>query len=285
VDDAARYDNADPKLWFDRTVEYWRGVMDRAARVKVPCRKASNALLAAHVCQLIANDLGDLRGGEGFYDEFYIRDGAYQLMELEEAGFNEMADTAVQLFLTRQGSNGRFESQRNQWDANGQAVWALWQYARITGDRPFLERVYPRMLRAVSWTMQERRKAPPGSPFEGLLTAAPADGEFLWDGKHHIVGYDLWNLRGLLCTADAARILEKAGDAKDLLAEAGNYRAAIEAAWKRTELSHFPPSWGKSRHALGRHRDAVAYSIVRLKRSSCGGIDQACPKRLQRRIR
>ena len=53
--------------------------------------------------------------------------------------------------------------------------------------------------------MQARRQAPADSPFAGLLPAASADGEFLWDGKHHIVGYDLWNLRGLLCTADAAR--------------------------------------------------------------------------------
>ena len=45
-----------------------------AARIEVPCRKATEALLAAHVCQLIANDHGELQGGEGFYDNFYIRD-------------------------------------------------------------------------------------------------------------------------------------------------------------------------------------------------------------------
>ena len=121
--------------------------MDRAARVHVPCQKASDALRAAHVCQLIASDLGDLRGGEGFYDNFYIRDGAYQLMELEEAGLDEAAARAVDLFLPRQRRDGRFESQANQYDANGQALWALWQYAKITGDRGFLDRAYLRMLK------------------------------------------------------------------------------------------------------------------------------------------
>ena len=68
-----------PKLWLDRTVEYWQGLMDRAAKIEVPCRKATDALRAAHVCQLIASDHGVIKGGEGFYDEFFIRDGAYQI--------------------------------------------------------------------------------------------------------------------------------------------------------------------------------------------------------------
>ena len=244
IPDATRYDQADVRLWLDRTVSFWRETMARAAtRVEVPCRKATRALLAAHVCQMIASDLGEVHGGEGFYDEFYIRDGAYQVMELEEAGLDDFAARAIDKFLPRQQRDGRFESQRNQYDANGQGIWALWQYAKITGDRGYLERIYPRMLRAVSWTIEERRKAPPDSPFAGLLTAAPADGEFLWDGKHHIVGYDFWNLRGLVCTADAARILGRAEDVAFLLEEAAKYRAAIEAAWKRTGVSYFPPSW------------------------------------------
>ncbi|MCE5311359.1 MAG: hypothetical protein LLG20_27285 [Acidobacteriales bacterium] len=240
---AARYDQADARLWLDRTVAFWRGAMARAAKIEVPCRKSTRALLAAHVCQMIANDLGDMRGGEGFYDDFYIRDGAYQVMEFEEAGLDDFAARAIDYYLPRQQRDGRFESQRNQYDANGQAVWSLWQYAKITGDRGYLERVYPRMLRAVSWTMQERRKTAAGSPFAGLLTAAPADGEYLWDGKHHIAGYDFWNLRGLLCTADAARSLGKTEDAAFLLEEAAKYREAIEAAWKRTGHGYFPPSW------------------------------------------
>ena len=284
IADAVKYDHADATLWLGRTVDYWRGVMDRAAKVQVPCRKATAAMLAAHVCQLIANDLGDLRGGEGFYDDFYIRDGAYQLLELEEAGFSEMAARAVDLFLPRQRRDGRFESQPNQYDANGQALWALWHYARITGDRAFLDRIYPRMLRAVSWTMRERRKTPADSPFAGLLTAAPADGEYLWAGKHHIVGYDLWNLRGLLCTADAARRLGKTEDEKELLAEAKQYRVAIDAAWQRTGMPYFPPSWEREGTHWGntetlwptavfdRDDPRVAASIEHVRKNFAGGF-------------
>ncbi|MBE3098860.1 MAG: hypothetical protein IMZ44_17225, partial [Planctomycetes bacterium] len=245
IDDPGAYDAEDAPRWLSRTADYWRGAMDRTARIEVPCPKAREALRAAHVCQLIANDHGELRGGENFYDTFYIRDGAYQVMELEEAGFLDAAAKAMEPYLKCQRADGRFESQKNQFDANGQAVWVLWQYYKISGDRAFLERVYPPMRRAVDWTMQARRQAPADSPFAGVLPPAPADGECLWDGKHHIVGYDLWNLRGMLCTADAARLLGKNDEAQRLGAEADAYRAAIDAAWQRTGLKHFPPSWEK----------------------------------------
>lgn len=239
-------ESLDAKTWLERTVEYWKGLMAGGATIEVPCRKATEALLAAHVCQLIAADHGDLHGGEGFYDEFYIRDGGYQIMELEEAGLWDASAKAIRSYRRAQRADGRFESQSNQYDANGQALWTLWQYYKITGDRDWLAEVYPQMLASVEWIKKARREAPADSPFAGVLPAAPADGEFLWDGKHHIVGYDLWNLRGVLCAADVAAILGKDDEAAALRQEADEYRAAIDAVWERTGVAHFPPSWEKA---------------------------------------
>jgi hypothetical protein len=245
VPDPGAFDKEDPKLWLDRTIAYWCGLLAQAATIEVPCRKATDALRAAHICQLIASDHGVVHGGEGFYDEFYIRDGAYQLLELEEAGFAEAARRAVESFLQYQKPDGHFESQDDELDGNGQDLWALWQYGRISGERAWLEKVYPQMLRACRWTMKTRREAAADSPFAGLLPAAFADGEFLYDRKHHIVGYDLWNLRGLLCTADVALTIGKDADAKELRAEAEEYRKAIGAAVKRAGVDYFPASWEK----------------------------------------
>ncbi|MFH1923341.1 MAG: hypothetical protein ABIP48_26050, partial [Planctomycetota bacterium] len=245
VEDAQALVKEDPKLWLDRTKQYWDDLILSAARIEVPCPKSTEALLAAHVCQLIANDHGELQGGEGFYDQFYIRDGGYQIMELEEAGLWDAAAKAIEFYLAGQRDDGRFETQSNQFDANGQALWVLWQYYKITGDEAWLAKAYPQMRRAVDWMIEARRQAPADSPFAGVLPNAPADGEYLWDAKHHILGYDFWNLRGLLLTADAARALGKTEEAEELLDEAKLYRAAIDAAWKRTGLAHFPPSWEK----------------------------------------
>jgi hypothetical protein len=245
VANAAAFDKENPKLWLDRTVSYWRNLMAKAARIEVPCEKATQALRAAHVCQLIASDHGVLHGGEGFYDEFYIRDGAYQMLELEEAGLFDAARKTVAAYLSAQRPDGRFETQKNQFDANGQALWVLWQFYKITGDRAWLQQAYPQMRRAVQWIMQARRQAPSDSLFAGVLPNAVADGEYLWDGKHHIVGYDFWNLRGLLCVTDAARELGEQADAQRFQQEANDYRRAIDAAWQRTGLAWFPPSWEK----------------------------------------
>ncbi|MBI4605260.1 MAG: hypothetical protein HY721_25130 [Planctomycetes bacterium] len=239
----------DAALWLERTVAFWRGMLASGARLEVPEEKPMACLRASHVNQLIGSDAGEVRGGEGFYDEFYIRDGAYQVMHLEEAGFLEAARRAMPYFLRCQRPDGRFESQAGQLDANGQALWALWQFHLVTGDRAWLAQVYPAMRRAVEWIRGARRQAPAGSPFAGLLPAALADGELLWEGKNHIVGYDLWNLRGLLCAAEAARTLGEKADAEALAAEARDYRASIDAAWKRTGLPHLPPSWeGEGTH-------------------------------------
>lgn len=243
---ADAWKKADAKLWLDRTAAYWQGVIDGAAKIEVPCRKATDALKAAHVFQLIAADHGVLMGGEGnMYDAFYIRDGAYQLLEMEEGGFNDFARNAIDEFFRYEKPDGHMESQDNQLDANAQFQWVIWQYAKISGDKAWLANAYPAMLRAARWAMKERRKAPANSPFAGLLPNAFADGECLYDRKHHAVGYDLWNLRGMLCTADAARWLGKDADAKELLADAAEYRKAIDAAAKRIGVDYFPPSWEK----------------------------------------
>ena len=239
------FEEEDPQVWLKRTVDYWHDALAGTAHITVPCRKATEALLAAHVCQLIASDHGEPHGGEGFYDRFYIRDGAYQVMEYEEAGMFDAAAKAMNAYLAHQRPDGRFESQKGQFDANGQALWVLWNYYKMTGDRQWLAKAYPQMRAAVDWLIKARREAPADSPYAGLLPKALADGEYLWAGKNHIVGYDFWNLRGLLCTADAAKALGKEVEAEELHSEAADYRKAIDAARKRTGLPHFPPSWEK----------------------------------------
>lgn len=246
LEEKTPFADADASLWLQRTKEFWHGLMEKGARIEVPCTKATQALLAAHVCQFIANDHGVLQGGEGFYDNFYIRDGGYQIMQLEEAGLWDAVEKALPSYMEHRRPDGRFESQKHQLDANGQAVWVLWQYYKITGNRAWLEEVYPAMRGAVEWTKKARRQASEDSPFAGLLPKALADGEYLWDGENHILGYDFWNLRGMLCTADAARTLGRMDEADALRQEAESYRDAIDTACTKTGLAHFPPSWERA---------------------------------------
>ena len=166
-------------------------------------------------------------------------------MQLEEADLMGPVKKTLELYLSRQSGDGHYDSQ-GQFDGNGQAQWVLWQFYKISADRDFLARVYPAMRRAADWTNRIRRQNPPDSPFAGLLTSDSFnDGENYLDSHRHIVGFDFWNLRGMLCTADAARLLGRATEAAELQKESVDYRQAIETAWTRLGVPHFPPAWEK----------------------------------------
>ena len=247
MDDPAALDQEDPKLWLDRTVEFWRGDDGPAARIEVPCRKANEALLAAHVCQLIANDHGELHGGEGFYDEFYIRDGGlpgHGTRGGRPVGRRAQGRRAATSAAS--GPTAASKRRRGQFDANGQALWVLWQYYKITGDRAWLERVYPQMRRAVDWI----DGGPPRGPGRFALRrrAAGRRGRRrvpLGRQAPHRRLRPLEPARPALHGRRRARSGKKPTRPTSWPPRPTHYRAAIDAAWKRTGLAHFPPSWEK----------------------------------------
>jgi hypothetical protein len=168
-------------------------------------------------------------------------------MQYEEAGLWDVVLKGFEFFLPWQREDGRFDcaydgKQSPEYDGNGQALWAFWQYYKISGDRAWMLKHYPRMHRAVDWIIQARRRSDAGAP--GLLPKCHADGEgLLNDFRYHVVGYDFWNLRGLICAADVARSLGKNVDADAMAKEAAAYREAINRAHKRTGVPYFPPTW------------------------------------------
>jgi len=243
-----KFDSADPGLWLKRTVEYWQGVRDKSPRIEVPDPKATSAFWAALAYQLISNDRAKFRPGEGFWDNFWMRDAVYMAMQYEEMGMWDVTKKGFDYLFKWQQKDGRFDCaydgrQSPQFDGNGQALWSFWQYYKISGDRKWITENYPKMRKAVDWIIRARKNS--GAAWPGLLPAAPADGENLWDGKHHIVGYDFWNLRGLICAAEVARLIGKTEDAAEISKEIAHYREAIDKAHKKTGLAYFPPSWEK----------------------------------------
>ena len=105
------FDRADPKLWLQRTVDYWKKRCLAARRIEVPCRKATDALLAAHVCQLIASDHGELHGGEGFYDISTSATAAIRSWNSRRPAWPTWPPRPSSPFSACQRPDGRFESQ------------------------------------------------------------------------------------------------------------------------------------------------------------------------------
>ncbi len=240
----ARLSIAQKKAAEDRSAKAYGG-WGRSAQRSDPLKKVTDAWNTAIIGNFIARDGHTLKPGEGFYDNFYLRDGAYQLRSLLVAGFAKELAGSIEDILAVQAADGNFGSQRGELDGNGQAVWALWSYYAFTRDRAMLTRVWPAVKKSCAWVAEARKKE--GGPFKGILPKSLADGEFLWDGSCHIVGYDLWALRGLDCAALMGRELGE--DVSAILTEREDYARCVDAALAQGGFSWFPPSYeGKGTH-------------------------------------
>lgn len=224
-----------------RVTEHAEGLLARGMRLEVPEAKPLATWRASILFQFLARDGALIKPGEGFYDQFYARDAAFQIWSLELAGYLDETRESAEEFLRCQKPDGRFESQGGQLDANGQTLWALWERYRLSRDREWLARVYAAMRRSAEWIRTAR--AAGDDEYPGVLPRALADGEFLWDGSCHIVGYDLWNLRGLDCVRRAAAELGRPGDALSLATEHQEYLAAFTARLDAQPRPDLPPSY------------------------------------------
>lgn len=135
------------------------------------------------------------------YRQFWFRDAAYMLSAL--SGWNLMAEArrVLETYPARQERDGFFKSHEGEWDSNGQAIWALTDYFRKSGDRELLTQAFPSIVSGAQWILHRRRKGykkkllPPGFSAEHL---GPAD-HYYWD--------NLWSIAGLREAAFAARVL------------------------------------------------------------------------------
>jgi hypothetical protein len=227
-----------------RTKTFWMRLLQKGAAISVPEEKPSLTYSASLCYTFIGRDGTVIKPGEGFYDNFYLRDGAFQVHALDLAGFTAEARESLAHFLRFQSVDGQFISQTGELDGNGQALWALSAHYALTRDMQWLNQVYPAVRKAISWLRQARQtNVPLDSPYFGVLFASIADGENLMQTPKHIVGYDFWNLRGLDCAARMAEALGKESDAREFRALFQEYKTCIEDALRKSGADWFPPSY------------------------------------------
>jgi hypothetical protein len=210
----------------------WDSLFDRAATFETPDVKLADMAEASIANLFIGCDVQGKwlvpRVNELQYDGFYYRDGAWMIRAFDLTGYPDQAKRCLDYFLYKQRPDGLFQSQKGQLDGWGQALWALGQHARITGDRGYEKRLMPPVEKAIKWLRLARRQdaAITGKP--GLLPASdPKDNEQI---AGHLFGSNFWAYRGLL---EAMRIAEGAGDAKraaEWKRDLADYRKALMAA-------------------------------------------------------
>lgn len=180
----------------------------------------------------------ELRPGPREYASFYLHDGVDMVEALDKVGLHDTAREALETF--------HFKEVDGYLDAIGGCAYALCQHYLLTGDRPYLEDVYSRILHNAQLVQRLRagQLAGPRGPaaFEGLLPPSVSQDNFAKPA--HLYLDNWWSLVGLKSAIVAATELRRDDDVAWLWAEFEGLRQgllhSIEAVMKREGISFMP---------------------------------------------
>ncbi len=195
----------------------WDKALENTCRIKIPDSKYQ-FLYDAAVRTVVLHAPQEVYPGPYTYKHFWFRDAAFILQAMLCTGLFDRVEKVIEsCFFSRQNAFGYFHSQDGEWDANGQALWTLKQFCRLSGRPPKPE--WKRVVeKGAHWIQRKRLPAILKEAHAGLLPAGfsaehlgPND-FYYWD--------DFWGAAGLLAAADLeglygdtkhARLFEEAG--------------------------------------------------------------------------
>lgn len=189
----------------------WNENLNGTCKLQVPDARFQR-LYEAAVRTLILHAPKEIFPGPYTYKHFWFRDAAFIIHALLCLGLRERAEKTLDQFPHRQTPFGYFHSQEGEWDSNGEALWIMNQYCRMTHAKP--KAAWKGSIkRAAHWIQRKRLKDKRSSPHDGLFPPGfsaehlgPID-YYYWD--------DFWGVSGL---RSAASLMDSYGD-HDIAAE------------------------------------------------------------------
>lgn len=203
-------------------------------------------------------DLFVVKPGATRYNAFWYRDGSYLTTALDVAGLLEEAERSLRLFWESglpgnfaslgQQENGVWQAPINEFDGQGQALWALCHHFKFSGDDGWLKQVYPSIRKGALWI----KEMTDGSKFVvengerpiyyGLLPAG--EGEDIGQGFNYY--HDFLTIFGLRMAIDIAAFLGEESDFKWMKETYETYRAnllvSVKSAFERVGESKYIPA-------------------------------------------
>ena len=238
----------------DRVRRFWRGRADAGCQVRTPVPEISS-FYRAHVSHLLINcgrEVGSDRlmarvGSFGY--GVYGNESCMMITDLDRRGLHREAERCLDTFLHYQGTSplpGDYASQEGVfngaggWESGGYnqhhgwILWAMAEHYGYTGDRAWLERSAPKLVKACRWIITERARTKAFAPGSlraierGLLP--PGSLEDIGDWRCWLSNnvFSWWGLDAV------AKALADVGhpEAQALQAEAAAYRADMLAAFR-----------------------------------------------------
>ncbi|MGD0125776.1 MAG: hypothetical protein ABSF46_10475 [Terriglobia bacterium] len=205
-------------------------------------------------------DIYVVKPGATVYDSFWYRDGAYIIVAMDVAGYAHEAQKSLRLFTDPglkgalqkwgQQSSGLWASPNEEWDSQGQALWALGRHYGLTADRAWLESVYDNISRGALWikksTDQTKVFLANGQKpiFWGLLPKGVSE-DTGSTGATYVYEQDFWGILGIREAMMAAESLAQSSDLQ-WMSEASkefqaNLLASVTRAYRQVGHGQFIP--------------------------------------------
>ncbi len=218
-------------------------------------------LYNAAVRTLVLHSPDDVYPGPFTYKRFWFRDAAYIINAMLAVGLFDQCERALNRFPERQTFSGYFKSQDGEWDSNGQAIWIIDQFRRITG-RTLNDTLLNAVRKGADWIIRKRTRPGPQADHDGLMPAGfsaehlgPND-YYYWD--------DYWSVAGLRVAS------ELIGETGELVAKQ-HYRDQADDLFNCIQRS-----LNRSRHR--RDRDGIPASPYRrMDSGAIGGMPAGYP--------
>ena len=212
-----------PGTFEGANLTFWQGKLDGSGMQATLPAAVQHLWAQYRSCRadlLILADDGAIHPGPTIYDSFWIRDSSVEAIACVLAGDDGLAGSQLgrhHLAVFQTGNNwigparaygffgGEHEQASQEWDANGEALWAFGKFDRIQGPAvAFGPKVYwPYVLQGARWIRDNR------SPDGIMLSGWSA--EHIGDSNQPHYWDDLWSLAGLY---EAARLAERIGAAE-----------------------------------------------------------------------
>ncbi|MFO7728094.1 MAG: hypothetical protein R6X11_07170 [Desulfonatronovibrio sp.] len=207
-----------------RTINHaWDEALSSTARLKVPDDKIQ-FLYDAAVRTLILLSAESVVPGPYTYRRFWFRDACLMLNGMMAVGMTDRAFRLLETFPHLQKFSGYFQSQKGEWDSNGQVLWIMDRFQQLTGHS-FSPAWMKAVRKGARWITRKRLSKRPESPHSGLLPAGfsaehlgPND-YYYWD--------DFWGVAGLGSAARLAGLFGSAQEQQEYQSQAGDFEQSI----------------------------------------------------------
>ncbi len=202
----------------------WRAKVGKVRIDLPPSAARFTETMRANIAYILINrDAAAIQPGSRSYSRSWIRDGSLTSTALLRTGHAPVVKEFIEWYAPYQYANGKVPCCVDEHgatpvpenDSHGQLIYVIAEYYRHTGDKAFLEKMWPHVAKAVSYMdslrksrMTEQYTVGANRPFYGLLPQSISHEGYSAKPMHSYWD-DFFALRGFKDATFIARVLDK----------------------------------------------------------------------------